>query len=599
MIKSGWRALVTVVAGAAVAGGAAPGWGQVTLTNDTVSAGLSATHMPDADGIPGPQEWMTGGLGVGDFNRDGCMDIFWVGGGGVADKLFINDCDGSGHFTDQAASWGLTELHCGNAVAVGDYDDDDWPDVFVTSFGVPGRNGSSAGSHRLYHNDAGSGFTEVAAIAGVDQSCALPVPVVNPAGYGAAFGDYDVDGLLDLLVTSWWADDEGTRLYHNNGDGTFDDVTVTALGAAVDGVWGFQPAFVDTDGDRFPELLIAADFKSSRYFVNEADGTFTNDTVASGTGLDDNGMGQAVADFDNDGLFDWYVTSIHKDNPQPGDNIGNMLYMAQGTHVFLESSIATGTNDGGWGWGTLAIDLDQDTWMDIVEVNGRTDTCGPGGGEWACEFGKLFYNNGDDPLTFDEIAAASGFDHDGQGRAMAYLDVEPDGDLDFLVATNEGTLSFYRNDTAGGNALRIRFDTSNNPRLAADGFGTRVIATITTSETKDYVRYVSSAPSYLSTSEPSVHFGLGAAETVDVLRIEWSFGYVTVMNDVPAAGDMVISSPTWGDINVNGTVGIGDFLTVLGNWGPCPDAPEPCLADLDNDGQVGIGDFLIVLGLWG
>ncbi len=591
MRGSGWLAAGT---GAALA--AAPTAGQITLENDTAVAGLAATHLPDADGIPGPQEWMTGGLGVGDFNRDGCMDIFWVGGGGIADKLFINDCDGTGHFTDEAASWGLTELHCGNAVAVGDYDDDGWPDLYVTSFGVPGRNGSSPGSHRLYRNDSGTGFIEVAAIAGVDQSCALPGGNENPAGYGAAFGDYDVDGLLDLCVTSWWGTHEGNRLFHNNGDGTFEDVTDTALGAAVDDVWGFQPAFVDTDGDRFPELMIAADFESSRYLVNNADGTFSDQTVTSGTGIDDNGMGQAVADFDNDGLLDWYVTSIHKDNPQAGDDIGNMLYMAQGTHVFQESSGPTGTNDGGWGWGTVAIDLDQDTWTDIIEVNGRTDTCGPGGGEWACEPGKLFHNNGDVPLTFSEIAVASGFDHADEGRGLAYLDVEPDGDLDFVVTTNSGALSFYRNKTSGGNALRIRFDTSNNPRLAAHGFGTRVIATIGGT---DYVRFVSSAPSYLSTSEPSVHFGLGAAASVDVLRIEWSFGYVTIMNDVPAAGDLVISSPPWGDIDVDGAVGIGDFLTVLGVWGTCPAPPEACLADLDNDGQVGIGDFLIILGNWG
>ncbi|MCZ6603017.1 MAG: VCBS repeat-containing protein, partial [Planctomycetota bacterium] len=228
--------------------------------------------------------------------------------------------------------------------------------------------------------------------------------ILESTGAGVALLDYDLDGDLDLCVVSYWGEHQGNRLFRNNGDETFTDVTDVALGMGVFEVWGFQPAFVDMNGDRYPELLISADYETSRYLVNNADGTFTDMTVASGTGLDDNGMGQAVGDFDNDGLLDWYVSSIHQLIPPPGHNSGNMLYVAQGSHCYVESSVATGTNDGGWGWGTVTVDLDNDTWLDIVEVKGRPAK----GGEWINEPGKLFHNDGDG--TFTEMAAATGFD---------------------------------------------------------------------------------------------------------------------------------------------------------------------------------------------
>ena len=586
-----WDSQSSVVVGLVTLAWATPALGQVTLTESTSRAGLTAMHSPDADGIPFLQEWMTGGVGVGDFNGDGCMDVYWVGGGLVPDKLFINACDGSGTFTDQAAAWGLTDLHCGNGVAIGDYDADGRTDIYVTSFGVPGDPDNAPGQHRLYHNDGGS-FTNVAAAAGVNFSC--PPATGNPAGYGAAFGDYDLDGLLDLCVGSWWGDDECLRLYHNNGDGTFTDVTTAALGETIGAIWGFQPAFVDMDGDRYPELLISADFVTSRYFVNNGDGSFTDMTGPSGTGLDETGMGQTVADFDNDGLLDWYVTAIHKDDPEPDDvNVGNMLYMARGDHVYVENSGPAGANDGGWGWGTVAVDLDHDTRIDILEVNGRPDICGPGGGEWACEPGYLFWNTGN--AIFTDIAATAGFDHIGEGRGIALIDADNDGDLDVLVTTNSAGFTYYRNDTAGGNWLRIILDTSTNPLLAPDGFGTRVLATV---GGQTYVRYLSGSPSFLSVSEPAIHFGLGAAVTVDELRVEWSKGYVSTLHDVAANTQLTVIAPALGDLDADGVVGITDFLALLAAWGPCAAAPEACLADLDNDGLVGITDFLALLGNW-
>jgi hypothetical protein len=576
LLGVGWVviALVQVPAGA-----------QITLTNWTNQAGLAATHVPNAAGIPGTQDYQVGGAAVGDFNGDGCMDIFWTGGGGTADKLFINNCDGTGTFTDQAAAWGVNALHTGNGVAVGDYNRDGRADMYVTSFGLPGSGGAAPGSHRLYRNDGGQ-FTEVAAAAGVNFSC--PAATGNAAGYGACFGDYDLDGWLDLCVTSWWGGEAGNRLYHNNGDGSFTDVTESALGAGVHAAWGFQPAFVDMDGDRYPELLIAADFETSRYFLNNRNGTFTDITAISGTGLDDNGMGQAVADFNRDAKLDWYVTSIHTVSPQKGDNIGNMLYLQLAANSFFEISDIAGVNDGGWGWGTIGVDLDQDTWPDLVEVNGRP------AGEWLNEREYLWRNNGN--AIFTEIAVASGFNLVVEGRGLAYLDADEDGDLDFFVTVNAGPLSYFRNDTSGGHWLRIRLQTANNPLLAPDGFGTRVevqVGGVT------QVNYMSGSPSYLATSETAVHFGLGGATNVNQLRVKWATGHVTVLNDVAADQQLLITAPAPGDLDADGVVGINDFLALLQAWGPCPGGGQPCLPDLNGDGVVGISDFLTLLQNWG
>ncbi len=163
--------IFVAMVGVAVTVGAAAG--QVKLTDRTAQAGLTATHQPDELGFPGLQEWMTGGLGVGDFNNDGWMDVFWISGGTAPDRLFINNGDGT--FTDQGPAWGLGDVHCGNGVAVGDYNGDGHLDIYVTSFGDPG-SGGTPGSHRLYRNN-GNTFTNVAEAAGVSYSS-----LANPAG---------------------------------------------------------------------------------------------------------------------------------------------------------------------------------------------------------------------------------------------------------------------------------------------------------------------------------------------------------------------------------------------------------------------------------
>ncbi len=179
----------------AAAGGAmvlaGPALGQLNFIEAATDAGLAMTHAPFQD-----TQWfvMTAGGAVGDFNNDGWQDLFVIHGGTEPDKLFINDGDGT--FTDQAAAWGLTDQHRGVGAAVGDYNNDGWQDIYVTSLGITAS--ATTGAHRLYRNDAGTGFTEVAAAADVNTTS-----TTQPDGYGAAFGDYDLDGDLDLVVAGW------------------------------------------------------------------------------------------------------------------------------------------------------------------------------------------------------------------------------------------------------------------------------------------------------------------------------------------------------------------------------------------------------------
>ncbi len=562
--------------------------GQITLENRSVAAGLVANHAADEICICA-QSWMTGGMAVGDFNNDGLQDIFWIGGGATADKLFINQ--GGGTFIDRASDWGIDGLHAGCGASVGDYNDDGFLDIYVTSFGDPDvcnpelcfpADVDQVGVHRLYRNNGDGSFTNVAEEAGVSFSSQT-----IGTGYGSAFGDYDLDGDLDLFVASWFPSADGNRLYRNNGDGTFTDVTDDALGDGIDDVWGFQPAFVDMDGDLYPELLLAADFETSCYFRNNGDGTFTNITVESGTGLDDNGMGQTVADFNNDGLLDWYVTSVHNATPPPGNNPGNMLYLNLGNHSYEEVSIEAGVNDGGWGWGTVALDLDQDGWMDIVEVNGRNSK------QWEPERAKLFHNLQDG--TFEDIAEIAGLDSDGQGRGVVAFDADNDGDLDLAISTNAGPLAYYRNQTAAGNWLRVLLDTSGNPLLPPNGFGARIVATIGGVSRH---RHLNSNPSYLATSELSVHFGFGEETLIDELRVIWSRGYETVLTNVAVNQHLTITAPSLADLSADGIVGPTDLAQLLVAWGPVTDS-STLFADLDNDGAVGPTDLAILLVAWG
>ncbi len=541
------------------------------FSDQTVAAGVQTTHTGS-----GLYYGMLAGGAAGDFNNDGYQDLYVISGASTPDRLYINN--GNGTFTDQAAAWGIDGLHRGASATVGDYNNDGFLDLFVTSFG-PAASSPAPGMNRLYKNNAGASFTDVAALAGVNTSDAD-----EPNGLGAVFGDYDLDGDLDLYVTGWFGlpninepesyFNDGNHLYQNNGDGTFTNVTA-ASGTASTETHGFTACFADMNGDRYPEIMICGDYETSAYLSNNTDGTFTDDAVLAGIVPDPatNAMGMTLGDINRDGLMDWYVSSIN----------GNRLFINQGSHTYNEISQTAGVNLGGWGWGALMMDMNHDQHLDLLETNGWFDTGCNGCDAYPNHPSYLWMNNGD--MTFTDTAAASGFAHTGQGRGMISLDYDNDGDQDVVILSWQEDLMLLRNDLAGPdtNWLRVFLDTSANDRLAPDGFGAKVVAT-TGGVTQSGI--ICGKGSYLSASEFSAHFGLGSSAVIDELLIEWPNGVVTTMNNVAINQTLTVVAGAPGDCNGDGAIDTADLGILIAAFGS-----STLIADINGDGTVDTADL--------
>ncbi len=540
----------------------------IVLVEGTVDAGLGHVHMTVSTAAD--LEFQCAGGAVGDFDRDGDQDLFVVGGSAGVDRLFWNNGDGT--FVEGGAAAGVARTHRGSGACVGDVDGDGDLDLYVTSIGVsfieaPHQN-------RLYLNNGDGTFTDATFDAGVATN--------NPArgdAHGSAFGDYDLDGDLDLAVAGWHG---GNVLFRNDtvpgGGVVFTNVTGSALGD-VSGVRGFSPKFVDMDGDRYPELLWVGDFFTSRYFVNNGDGTFSDATMSSGTGLDSNGMGNAVGDFDNDGLMDWYVTS--RINAGMTSGSGNMLYRATGVaHVYAEESVARGANFGWWGWGTEGVDFDQDGDLDIIATNGFTGT-------FAGDPTVLFVNDGTG--FFEERAEESGVLDPGQGRGLLRMDLENDGDQDVVIIRNRQALGCFRNETVGGGSITLFFDTSGVGGLAPDGYGTRVESTV---GGVTRVFQLTGGSNYLAQSELSVHIGIGGAGSADLV-ITYADGSAESLVGVGPGRYVIEARSCAADFSVDGVLDFFDlssFLMKLASGHP--------QADLSGDGSFDFFDVSAFLGAY-
>ncbi len=477
-------------------------------------------------------EWQTGGVAAGDYDGDGLVDLFFPRIHGP-NLLYRNLGDGGFEERGEEARLDV-DVHSAGA-AWGDIDNDGDLDLYVTTVGGE--------RHYLFINNGLGEFSEE----GVARDAALASDDVH-TGTTPSFGDFDLDGYLDVYVgeyrTHFALGDtpSHSRLLRNLGadaPGSFEDVT-DAAGVNIDDVWetldiefpiggtlALTPMFSDLDGDDYPELLIAADFGASRLFWNNGDGTFTDGTVAAAVGTDDNGMGAAVGDFDNDMDLDWFVTSISG----TVGKTGNHLYRYDGDRLFTEATDFAGIREGDWGWGAAFLDHDLDGDLDVVMTNG-----------WNASnnlFDPMYFweNQGDGAMI--EVTGRVGIFDEGQGRGLITLDHDQDGDLDIVVINFAAAPILYRNEQTTQRAwLTVEAVGTVSNR---DGRGARVTVRATP-DGPSQLREIGSA-SYMGHGELTAHFGLGAHEgPISELRVYWpASGSEQVLYDVEPDQRVVVT----------------------------------------------------------
>jgi len=517
----------------------------LTFTDVTNQAGLNIKHGYVLNASTGRE--MGSGGAVADFNNDGWQDILFLSGGHIQDALFINNQNGT--FTDQAEAWGLHDLpqHIGSAAVAGDINADGLIDIYITSHGIAGSAGQTA-SHRLLLNlppDAMGNrrFGEFATYCGVESTA-----TILPDGFGAALGDIDLDGDLDLAVAGWIPVGHNI-LFRNDGElhgflplFTNDTSAINSIYSDGTGLnnHGFSPRIIDMDGDWRPEILWISDFLTSRYLRNNTDGTFTDITEQTGTGLDQNGMGVTQGDFNNDGLIDFYVSSILEPDAMFEPRDGNRLYINQGNHQFIETAQAAGVHDGLWGWGTSAVDFDNDGDLDIAEVNGWDHTP-----MFFQQPTLLFINDG--TANFTEMGAQTGFNYPSDARGFARIDYDNDGDQDALIFSREERFTLLRNNLitptkqpADAKWLRVFINTDQRDNLAPEGIG--AVVTIK-SASGSQLRSIDAGPSFQTSEERSAHFGLGSADTIFILDVEFHDGTLLRLKDVQPNQTVTVTAP--------------------------------------------------------
>jgi len=488
------------------------------------------------------------GCGVAfiDFDNDGWLDLFVLNGtrlegdpSGTTNRLYKNNRDGT--FTDVTAKSGLVRAGWASAVTVGDYDNDGFDDLFITYYG----------HNVLYHNNGNGTFTDVTARAGLGQNLVR-------YGSGCTWVDYDRDGRLDLFVANYlnttleklpkpgenpdctWkgvAVNCGPRglptgfvqLFHNDGDGTFTEVSKSSGVAAASGSYPMTAVAADFDNDGWPDIYVACDSTPSWLFRNQHDGTFREEALERGIALSEDGMEQAgmgvgVGDYDLDGNLDLFKTNFADDT--------NVLYRNDGKGNFDDVTIRTGlgVETRYVGWGTGIVDLDNDGFPDIFVTTGsvypEVEKKLP---SYPFRTPRLVFRNLGDG-RFEELIeeAGLGIAEAHASRGCAFGDFDNDGDMDVLVMNMNEPPSLLRNDvSSGGHWLKVLLIGVQSNRSA---IGARVTAQY---GTRRQAQEVLAQSSFYSANERRLHFGLGAATTAD-LAIRWTNGNTEKISNVAA-----------------------------------------------------------------
>jgi hypothetical protein len=502
-------------------------------------------------------ETIGSGVALLDYDNDGWLDIYLVNGSTVEAlsgkatsphaALFHNNHDGT--FTEVAAKAGVTNDRWGFGAVVGDFDNDGWPDIYVSNFG----------KNRLYRNNHDGTFTDVAEKAGV---------MLGNWSTGATWGDYDGDGRLDLFVPGYVHFDladlskvtnttsvafcnfrgvpvmcgprglrgEPDHLFHNNGDGTFTDVSVQAGVADTNAYFGLASVFVDINGDGRPDLLVADDSTPNYLYLNKGDGTFEDASYASGYALNESGretasMGIAVGDYAHNGLLDLYNTTFSDDY--------NPLYRndkdANFTDVAYEAGIAEITIPF-LGWGTSFFDYDNDGWLDLFVVNGHVYPAVDRqnwGTTWAQR--PLLFHNQNGRLKLVPAVEGTGLAKVATARGMAFGDLFNDGRIDVVVNNLDAPPSLFRNVAGTSPASTaqpagtptpplnhwIAFKLMGGPKSTRDAVGSVIYLTANGFRQRADIL---AGGSFASSSDQRPHFGLGSATKIDAIEIRWPDG---------------------------------------------------------------------------